>query len=160
VAAKHDRIERGTSAYRRANLALFVAGFVTFSTLYTVQPLLPLLVEEFGVTPATASLALSMTTFALAWTLPVSGTLSDALGRRGLMGGALVVSDLVSLLESWFGFRFLNLSVYPIDYLPADLRAADVMLVALGGLSLNLLAALYPAWRAARVAPAQILRYE
>jgi len=97
VAAKHDRIERGTSAYRRANLALFVAGFVTFSTLYTVQPLLPLLVEEFGVTPATASLALSMTTFALAWTLPVSGTLSDALGRRGLMGGALVVSALLSL---------------------------------------------------------------
>ena len=88
------------------------------------------------------------------------GMLGVGLGCLLGVGGALVVSDLVSLLESWFGFRFLNLSVYPIDYLPADLRAADVMLVALGGLSLNLLAALYPAWRAARVAPAQILRYE
>ncbi len=93
----NGRIERGTSAYRRANLALFIAGFVTFSTLYTVQPLLPLFVAEFQVVPATASLALSVSTFALAWTLPASGTLSDALGRRVLMGIALVVTSLLSL---------------------------------------------------------------
>jgi MFS transporter, YNFM family, putative membrane transport protein len=97
VAAKTDRIERGTSAYRRANLALFIAGFVTFSTLYTVQPLLPLLVEEFAIAPATASLALSVTTFALAWTLPVSGSLSDAIGRRVLMGTTLVLTALLTL---------------------------------------------------------------
>ncbi len=51
------QFERGTREYRRANLALFIAGFVTFSTLYAVQPLLPLLVVEFGIAPATASLA-------------------------------------------------------------------------------------------------------
>ena len=66
-------IERGTSNYHRANLALFIAGFVTFSTLYTFQPLFPLLVREFAISPATASLTLSVATFALAWMLPISG---------------------------------------------------------------------------------------
>ena len=90
-------LHRGTPAYRRANLALFIAGFVTFSTLYDFQPLLPFLTREFGVTPAMASLALSVATFALAWTLPVSGTLSDALGRRVLMGTAVILTSLLAL---------------------------------------------------------------
>ena len=94
------QFERGTRLYRRANLALFVAGFVTYSTLYTIQPLLPLLVVEFNVAPATASLALSVATFALAWMLPVSGSLSDAFGRRVLMGSALVLTSLLSLASA------------------------------------------------------------
>ena len=94
------QIERGTKDYRRANLALFIAGFVTFSTLYTIQPLLPLLVVEFGVSPAAASLALSVATFALAWMLPVSGSFSDAHGRRVLMGTALVLTSLLTLASA------------------------------------------------------------
>jgi YNFM family putative membrane transporter len=90
-------IERGTAAYRRANWALFIAGFVTFSTLYDFQPLLPVLAREFGVMPATASLALSVATFALAVTLPAAGTLSEALGRRRLMGAAVVATSLLAL---------------------------------------------------------------
>ena len=94
------KIEQGTRDYRRANLALFIAGFVTFSTLYDVQPLLPLFVAEFGISPATASLALSFATFSLAWTLPASGSLSDALGRRVLMGTSLVLTALLALLSA------------------------------------------------------------
>src|SRR5512134_1268728 len=90
-------IERGTADYRRANLALFIAGFVTFSTLYDFQPLLPVISAEFGVSPAAGSLALSVATFALAVTLPVSGSLSDALGRRVLMGTALALTSLLAL---------------------------------------------------------------
>lgn len=88
------------------------------------------------------------------------GVCGTALG--GLLGvaGSLMVGDLVSVVEKLLGFRFLSLGVYPIDYLPADLRASDVALVAATGLALNLLAALYPAWRAAQVPPAQVLRYE
>ena len=95
------QLERGTREYRRANLALFVAGFVTFSTLYTIQPLLPLLVVEFNVTPAVASLALSVATFSLAWMLPISGSFSDAHGRRVLMGAALVLTSLLSLATAF-----------------------------------------------------------
>ena len=100
VSAACGQLERGTREYRRANLALFVAGFVTFSTLYTIQPLLPLLAVEFNVAPATASLALSVATFALAWMLPVSGSFSDAYGRRVLMGSALVLTSLLSLASA------------------------------------------------------------
>lgn len=91
------KVERGTADYRRVNLALFIAGFVTFSTLYTVQPLLPLLAAEFGVSPATSSLTLSVATFALAWMLPISGSFSDAHGRRLLMGIAMTLTSLLAL---------------------------------------------------------------
>lgn len=93
----HQHIQRGTAAYYRVNLALFFAGFVTFSTLYDFQPLLPILAGEFSVSPATASLALSVATFALAVTLPVAGSLSEAFGRRRLMGVAVVASALLAL---------------------------------------------------------------
>lgn len=74
--------------------------------------------------------------------------------------GALYVPDLVAGLEALFGLRFLNTEIYPIDYLPSQLRVADVVTVAVTALVLNFLATLYPAWKAARVRPADILRYE
>ena len=95
--SENSHIERGTQDYRRANLALFIAGFVTFSTLYTFQPLFPLLVSEFAISPAIASLTLSVATFALAWMLPVSGSFSDVYGRKTLMGIALLMTSLLSL---------------------------------------------------------------
>ena len=94
---ENSHIERGTVDYRRANLALFIAGFVTFSTLYTFQPLFPLLVAEFAISPAIASLTLSVATFALAWMLPISGSFSDIYGRKALMGMALLMTSLLSL---------------------------------------------------------------
>jgi len=106
-------IVRGSHAYYRANFALFLAGYVTFSTLYTFQPLFPNLVAEFGLSPAVASLSLSVATFALAWSLPVSGSLSDAWGRRGLMGIAVMLTALLALvcaaLDSFSGLLGLRL---------------------------------------------------
>jgi YNFM family putative membrane transporter len=93
-------IERGSKDYRRANLALFFAGFVTFSTLYTFQPLFPNLVSEFSISPAVASLSLSFATFALAVTLPLSGSLSDAWGRRGMMGFAVLLASGLALVSA------------------------------------------------------------
>jgi len=91
-------LRRGSRGYLRANLALFLAGFVTFSTLYMFQPLFPSLAAEFGISPAVASLSLSLTTFALAWTLPLSGSLSDAVGRRGIMGIGVVLASVLAIL--------------------------------------------------------------
>ena len=93
-------IQRGSRAYMRANLALFFAGFVTFSTLYTFQPLFPNLVSEFGISPAIASLSLSFATFALALGLPISGSLSDAWNRRGLMGFSVLLASLLALASA------------------------------------------------------------
>jgi lipoprotein-releasing system permease protein len=50
--------------------------------------------------------------------------------------------------------------VYYIDELPADVRTGEVLRVALTALALGVLSTLYPAWRAARTAPAAALRSE
>ena len=51
-------------------------------------------------------------------------------------------------------------SVYFISELHSDLQWGDVWTVVLASLVLSLLATLYPAWRAAQIAPAEVLRYE
>jgi lipoprotein-releasing system permease protein len=50
--------------------------------------------------------------------------------------------------------------VYYITGLPTELNADDVTIIALVALGMAFVATLYPAWRAARTAPAEALRYE
>lgn len=70
------------------------------------------------------------------------------------------VADLVLWVESLVGTRFLNTAVYPIDYIPVDLRWQDVAQIAAVAIVLNIIATIYPALRASRVVPAQELRFE
>ncbi|WP_370677464.1 MFS transporter [Pleomorphomonas sp. PLEO] len=78
-------VVKGSAAYKRISLALFLAGFSTFSLLYAIQPLLPSLVSEYGVSPAESSLALSLTTGSLAIAILLAGAFSEGFGRRGVM---------------------------------------------------------------------------
>ena len=73
---------------------------------------------------------------------------------------ALNISALVAAAEAALGARLFDPQVYFIARLPARLQWLDVAWVALAALSLSVLAAVYPAWRASRVAPAEVLRYE
>ena len=73
---------------------------------------------------------------------------------------ALNASEMVVGLESLLGFNFLNSEVYPIDYLPSVLVWRDVFMVVVVALILNFAATLYPALRAAKTRPAEVLRYE
>ena len=95
--AREGQIRIGTIAYRRANLALFCAGFVTFITLYDLQPLLPLFAKEFGISPAMASLPLSFSTIALSVGMLIAGTLSETLGRRTVMTAALFFTSILAI---------------------------------------------------------------
>jgi lipoprotein-releasing system permease protein len=65
---------------------------------------------------------------------------------------------------SWLGghYRFIHLSaeVYSIDYLPFAIRWTDGLIVAAVALAVSLLATLYPSASAARILPAEALRYE
>lgn len=72
---------------------------------------------------------------------------------------SLLLPDIVSWLESALQFQFLKTSVYPVDYIPSDLRPNDVLLIAVVAVVMSLVATLYPAWRASRVQPAQALRW-
>lgn len=89
--------ERGTKGYRRISLALFLAGFSTFSLIYAVQPFLPNLVEEFHVSPSQSSLALSLTTGFLAFSILCAGALSEAVSRRALMFGSMMGAALLHI---------------------------------------------------------------
>lgn len=70
-------------------VAMFAAGMATFVLLYDVQALLPELVDAYAVSPARATLALSLTTAALALSLLVAGPLSEVVGRTRLIHLAL-----------------------------------------------------------------------
>ena len=74
--------------------------------------------------------------------------------------GCYWVADLVSVVEAVLGSQLLNTSIYPIDYVPVDLRLGDVIYVAVSALFLTLLATLYPAIKASNTVPAEALRYE
>ncbi|MBB3771578.1 YNFM family putative membrane transporter [Angulomicrobium tetraedrale] len=100
-------IRSGTVAYRRAGLALFLAGFASFSLIYCVQPLLPAFAHSFALSPAESSLALSLTTGLLALSIVLAGAFSQMLGRRGLMFGSMLLAALLNLAAalapSWHG---------------------------------------------------------
>jgi YNFM family putative membrane transporter len=92
------QIKKGTTQFKIINLAFFAAGFVTFITLYDVQPLLPVFASEYGVPAAMASLPLSIATCALAITMLIAGTISENYGRKPVMVLALFLTSLLALL--------------------------------------------------------------
>lgn len=94
----------------------------------------------------------------------VQGSIIGITGTAaGLLIGILVTLNLeliVGGIESLFNIKLLAADVYFISDLPADLQFADVAKISLIALLLSFLSTLYPAWRAARTAPAEALRYD
>ena len=90
-------VEAGTPAYRRISLALFLAGFATFSLLYCVQPVLPELAAHFGLGAANSSFALSVSTGCLAAAIFVAGALSEGRDKRRLMFASMALAALCNL---------------------------------------------------------------
>ncbi len=105
-------IHRGSPQFMRVTLALFSAGLATFALLYCVQPILPVLSHEFGVTPASSSISLSISTGFLALGMLFTGPLSDALGRKPVMVTSLMLAAIFSLLSStrtsWHGILVMR----------------------------------------------------
>jgi len=94
----------------------------------------------------------------------VQGALMGVIGTVvGVAAGVLLALNIdvvVPFIEQTFGVRFLAKDVYYISDLPSDLQWRDVTVIGVVSLVLTLLATLYPSWRAARVNPADALRYE
>nr|WP_276614018.1 MFS transporter [Pectobacterium aquaticum] len=104
---KTPYIMRGTPQFMRVTLALFSAGLATFALLYCVQPLLPVLSQDFGISPATSSLSLSVSTVMLAFGLLFTGPLSDTIGRKNVMVVSLMLAAICTVIcafmTSWNG---------------------------------------------------------
>lgn len=104
---KKHYIQRDDVLYLRVTLSFFTVGLATFALLYFVQPILPMLSADFNISPATASLSLSLSTGLMALGLLITGPISDAIGRKNVMVVALTCAALFTLLsavmESWQG---------------------------------------------------------
>ncbi|MGA9716638.1 MAG: FtsX-like permease family protein [Acidobacteriaceae bacterium] len=98
------------------------------------------------------------------------GVRAEQVRRIFLMQGLLIsaigtaIGLVVGYAASWAGghYRFIHLpgDVYSIDYLPFAPRIVDALIVAVVALGVSLVATLYPSRSAARVLPAEALRYE
>jgi lipoprotein-releasing system permease protein len=88
------------------------------------------------------------------------GVIGTLIGVAGGVALALNIDVVVPFLERLLSIQFLSREVYYITELPSDLQSGDVVAIGLVSLVLSLLATLYPSWRAARINPAEALRYE
>ena len=88
------------------------------------------------------------------------GFVGTALGVTSGIVVALNIDVIVPAIERLIGTHILSGEVYMITQLPSDLQWADVSSIGIVSLVLSLLATLYPSWRAARINPAEALRYE
>ncbi|MBB4674007.1 MFS transporter [Crossiella cryophila] len=86
--------------WRQARLTLGVAagGFTVFALLYAPQSVLPVLATGFRLTEAEAALSVTLATLALAVGVLPLAMLSEAVGRRPVMIGALVTAVAIGLL--------------------------------------------------------------
>jgi lipoprotein-releasing system permease protein len=85
---------------------------------------------------------------------------------QGVLVGVLgtLIGLVIGYAISWAGARYhliyLSPEVYSIDYVPFAARVMDGVLVALVSVGISFIATLYPSWSAARILPAEALRYE
>ena len=94
----------------------------------------------------------------------VQGTVIGVIGTLvgAVLGifAALNVSQLVGWIERLSGQQVMSSDVYFISNLPSELLLSDVVLICGAAFTLSFLATVYPSWRAARIQPADALRYE
>ncbi|MEQ9464948.1 MAG: lipoprotein-releasing ABC transporter permease subunit [Haliea sp.] len=100
----------------------------------------------------------------ITWIFLLQGAMIGLVGAvLGALCGVVLslgIPPLVAGLEQLLGLHFLSTDVYPVSFLPVDILAVDVALVTAVAFAMCILAALYPARRAARLAPALILHQE
>lgn len=114
----------GTREYRRLAIAMVMAGFSTFSLLYSAQPLLPEFTSHFGVSAEAASLAVSLATGPMAIGILFAGWIADRIGRRPVMIFSLVGSaffgSIAGLAPDWESLLVLRcLSGIALSGVPA-----------------------------------------
>jgi YNFM family putative membrane transporter len=156
-----SHIEYGSSAFKAVLFSLFLAGFAIFSSLYCVQPMMPILADYFHISPTQSSFPLSFSTIALAVGLIFTGLISDRFGRKPIMVWSLFsVSILLLLSAVWpvwsvflatrvlIGLTVSGVAAVAMTYIGEEVAAKDVGFAmglyisgtAIGGMSGRLLA--------------------
>jgi YNFM family putative membrane transporter len=106
------RINRHSPAFWRAAIGVATGGFSIFSLLYCAQPLLPVFAVDFHISPAQSALAISLPSMLTAFSMMISASLSEVIGRRIIMIGALVGASTATILagfvREWWELLFLR----------------------------------------------------
>ncbi|MBL4940460.1 MAG: lipoprotein-releasing ABC transporter permease subunit LolE [Colwellia sp.] len=87
----------------------------------------------------------------------VNGLLGSVIGGALGVVLALNLADMIAFVERLFTLKLLSADVYFIDHIPSQLNMSDVYITMITALTMSFLATLYPAWRATKVEPAQVL---
>ena len=156
--------------------AVALAGFTTFLSLYTPQPILPLIADSLGVAEAATGGTITAALVAVALVAPFAGAISDRVGRKRLIVGACLLLAVPTLLaagaqslEALLLWRFLQGLALPfiftvtVAYVGDEAKGADGLRLAgiygigtiLGGFGGRLVAGLaaeIAGWRAGFVA--------
>lgn len=90
-------IAQNTPVYRRAIVMLFLGSLAAFGAEYCLQPIIPVLAQEFQLTPATASLAMSFGTGGMAFAMLAIASLARRLARKQTMTVAIAVASLLAV---------------------------------------------------------------
>ncbi len=92
-------------------------------------------------------------------------TIGLGMALSGIGLGLMVGSAIALALPHLFAFASEVLTVelmsqYFINYLPSEVRISDLVLIGAIASLLSLLASLFPAWRATRLSPSEVLNHE
>lgn len=143
-------------------VGLLMSLIVAIAAFNVVSTLVMVVVEKQGDIAILRTLGLS--THQIMHIFMVQGTLIGLIGTSlGVLIGlglSLCVESLVRAIEAVFHVQFLKTDVYPLTYLPAEIVWLDVAKVAGTALVMSFLATVYPSFKAARIQPAEALRYE
>ncbi|CAL4324915.1 Inner membrane transport protein YnfM [Buchnera aphidicola (Chaitophorus sp. 3695)] len=94
-------IQKDTKEFYKVVISLFLAGFSTFSILYSIQPILPIFSRIFFLTPAESSLSLSIATASMAFGILFISPISNKLGRKNVMSISLLIAAFLTLICSF-----------------------------------------------------------
>ncbi len=88
------------------------------------------------------------------------GVLGTAIGSTVGILFCVFIEEIRRGIQSLLGFNLFNEEIYFLSKLPAKIESGEVITIVVMALVLTFLAALYPAWRASKLDPAEALRYE
>jgi lipoprotein-releasing system permease protein len=136
-------------------LALVIAG-ASFNGVSTV---IMAVNEKQGDIAILKTMGASSKTIMLAFIVQglVNGVVGSLLGALCGIYLALNLTGIITSVEHLMGITFLSGDVYFINYLPSVLHLSDVYATVITALIMSLLATIYPAWRATKIEPAQVL---